>query len=91
MPTPSKKAAQLCSVSSEPQETKAELKYKLNKQRQEAYKNRPYRERADWQFRRSEYKSLASELGNSDGEFDVDLFTDGKGMELGNSQCKMLG
>ena len=49
--------------------------------------NRPYRERCDWQFCKKEYRRWASQLGNEQGEFDVDLFTYGKGPVLGNSQC----
>ena len=72
--------------------TKIELKYMKGVDKQAAKQgtlpeNRPYRERCDWQFCKKEYRRWASQLGNEQGEFDVDLFTDGKGPVLGNSQC----
>ena len=48
--------------------------------------NRPYREKADWQFSKTEYQKWANELGDSKGRFHVDLFTDGKGPVAGNAQ-----
>ena len=48
--------------------------------------NRPFREKADWQFSKTEYQKWANELGDSRGRFHCDLFTDGKGPVDGNAQ-----
>ena len=58
----------------------AEARYRQN------IANRPYREKADWQFSKTEYQKWATELGDSKGGFHVDLFTDGKGPVAGNAQ-----
>ena len=42
----------------------------------------------DWQLVRSCVRKYASLYGNELGFFDVDLFTDGLGPVLGNSQCE---
>jgi hypothetical protein len=42
----------------------------------------------DWQLVRSCVRKYASLYGNDLGVFDVDLFTDGLGPVLGNSQCE---
>ena len=53
---------------------------------QRSLANRPFREKADWQFSKTEYAKWANELGDSSGRFHCDLFTDGKGPVAGNAQ-----
>ena len=55
----------------EQKKQESEARYKKN------VANRPYRERVDWQFSKTEYAKWAAELGTADGKSHCALFTDG--------------
>ena len=72
-------------------QSRTDAKYHHEKAKAERAKaHRPFREKADWQLRKSLYRELAAELGNAHGDFDVDLFTDGKGPIKGNAQTSQF-